>query len=38
LFEESKQQCIDCHRTPHSRRLSDCTTCHNTSNWEVRAW
>jgi len=38
LFEESKQDCIDCHPTPHSRRLTDCLACHNTSNWEVRAW
>lgn len=38
LFEESKQECIDCHRTPHSRRLTDCLSCHNTTDWEVRAW
>lgn len=38
LFEDSKQGCADCHRTPHSRRLTDCLACHSTSNWRVRAW
>ena len=31
-------RCSMCHRSAHSNRLNDCTQCHTSEEWRVRAW
>jgi hypothetical protein len=38
LFEKLGQGCVDCHRSPHSKRMARCLDCHNTNDWKVRAF
>ena len=38
LFQEISEDCESCHRSPHLKGLEQCTDCHTTMNWRVRAW
>ncbi len=38
LFQKLSADCVDCHRSPHLKGMKQCTSCHTSENWRVRAW